>query len=146
MQFLGSGKPRTREETRERLQRVLDHWQEHGFGLWVLLDKADGGFAGWCGIGYLHGRGHAELAYTLARRYWGRGLATEAVLRVLRHAFEVLQLPRVIAVARVENVASQQVMIRAGMTFQEEIQYDGKDAVLYAIENPGGGRSEEQDH
>jgi ribosomal-protein-alanine N-acetyltransferase len=139
--FIGTGQPRGREEVRERLQRILDHWQEHGFGLWVLIAKEGGGFVGHCGVGYLHGRGDAELSYTLARPYWGRGLATEAVKRVLRHAFEVLRLPRVIGVARVHNVASQRVMLRAGMTFREDIRYDGKEGRLYGIENPGGGHA-----
>src|SRR5579884_2128872 len=115
MRYLGGGKPRTREETRERLARVLAHWREHRFGVWALFDRAGGEFVGRCGIGYLHGQGAAELTYALARRHWGRGLATEAVGRVLRYALEELGLPRVVGVALADNRASQRVMLRAGM-------------------------------
>jgi RimJ/RimL family protein N-acetyltransferase len=82
--------------------------------------------------------GDAELSYTLARNYRGRGLATEAVRRVLRHAFEVLRLPRVMGVTQTGNVASQRVMIRAGLTLRGPFHYDGKEALLYALENPDG--------
>jgi ribosomal-protein-alanine N-acetyltransferase len=104
-----------------------------------LLDKIDGSLVGGCGVGYFHELRDAELSYTLAKRYWGQGLATEAAVRVLRYAFEVLQLPRVVAVAQVANVASQKVMLKAGMTFQRTYHDEGKEAVLYAIENPHGG-------
>ena len=80
---------------------------------------------GRCGVGYFHGRlGYAALM----RSHWGRGLASEAVRRVLRHAFEVLQLPRVIGVAQTGNVASQNVMVKAGMTLRQAYQYEGKEA------------------
>jgi ribosomal-protein-alanine N-acetyltransferase len=115
---------------------VARHWREHGFGLWAVLDKSDGRFAGWCGVGYLHELDDVELGYTIARRLWGRGLATEAVERVLRYAFEGLALPRVVGVALAGNVASQRVMLKAGMTFREPYSVEGRDARLYAIENP----------
>lgn len=132
----GTSTPRTREETRERLRRAMSHWEEHGFGLWAVLHRADGGFIGWCGVAYPHGRGDAELSYALATRYWGQGLATEAVRRALQYAFDVAGLPRVVGVALAENLASQRVMLRAGLTFRRFLQHDGKEAVLYAIEHP----------
>jgi ribosomal-protein-alanine N-acetyltransferase len=136
MPFLADGKPLTREESQVRLERAMDHWQQHGFGLFALFDRGDGRFVGRCGLGYFHDVGDVELSYAVARPYWGRGLATEAVQRVLRYAFEELNLPRVVAAALVENVASQRVMARAGMTFSRDLMFDGYRAVLYAIDNP----------
>jgi ribosomal-protein-alanine N-acetyltransferase len=112
-----TGMPRAWEETRGRLLRAVGHCEQYGFGLWALIDREDGGFIGWCGVAYLHGRGDPELSYALARRYWGQGLATEAVRRALQYAFDVAGLPRVVGVARAENLASQRVMLRAGLTF-----------------------------
>jgi RimJ/RimL family protein N-acetyltransferase len=132
----GAGTPRTQEETRERLRRAVSHWEEYEIGHWALLHKEDGGFIGRCGVAYPEGPGDAELSYALVKRYWGQGLATEAVRRVLQYAFDVAGLPRVVGVALAENLASQRVMLRAGLSFRRFMQYDGKEAVLYAIENP----------
>jgi RimJ/RimL family protein N-acetyltransferase len=115
---------------------MLAHWDRHGFGLWALHDRTDGRFVGRCGVAYLHDFPDAELAYTLARRYWGRGLATEAARAALAHALGALRLPRVVGVALVENLASQKVLLKAGMTLQGPYRYDGKDARLYGIDNP----------
>jgi ribosomal-protein-alanine N-acetyltransferase len=136
LQFLGQGKPWTREETAEKLRRLARHWDEHGFGTWAMLDRADGRFVGWCGIGYWHDPPDIELGYTVAPRCWGRGLATEAVGCVLRYAFEVPRLPRVVGVARVGNVASQKVMLKAGMSLRQPYAFDVHEGLLYAVENP----------
>jgi ribosomal-protein-alanine N-acetyltransferase len=136
MRFLGEGRAKTREQTRVLLERAIEQCRRHGFGIWALRDRQDGRFVGRARVAYLHGLGDAELSYTLARRCWGRGLATEAVREVLRHALAVLRLPRVLGVAQVENIASQQVMRKAGMTLRGPYRDDGREALLYAIENP----------
>lgn len=114
MRFIGDSRPRTRAEAEERLRRAVRHWQEHGFGLWALHDKATGSFVGGCGVGYFNGLADVEVGYALARPYWGSGLASEAVARVLRHAFDVLQLSRLVALVRAENVASLRSCARRG--------------------------------
>jgi ribosomal-protein-alanine N-acetyltransferase len=128
--------PCPREETQARLQKILDHWRQHHFGIWAVLEKATGHFAGHCGVGYLHALPDAELTYALLPHYRGRGLATEAVIAVLRYAFTVAGLPRVLGVAVVDNVASHRVMAKAGMRLRGPYEYDGKQAVMYVIENP----------
>jgi RimJ/RimL family protein N-acetyltransferase len=138
LQFVGQGKPWTREETAEKLRHVARLWDEHGFSMWAMLDRGDGRFVGWCGLGYWHEMPDVELGYTVAPRCWGRGLATEAVGCLLRYAFEVLRLPRVVGVARVGNVASQKVMLKAGMSLRQPYTFDGHEGLLYAVEKPGG--------
>jgi ribosomal-protein-alanine N-acetyltransferase len=141
MRFIGNGKPRTRAETEERLRRAVRHWQEHGFGLWALHDRATGSFVGGCGVGYFHGLADVELGYALARPYWGRGLASEAVARVLRYAFDALRLPRLVALVRAENEASLAVLRKAGMVCKEPHECEGKTFLLYTIENGRCGSS-----
>jgi ribosomal-protein-alanine N-acetyltransferase len=136
--FLTGGRPRSREETAGKLRQGLEDWRLHGFGMFTLIDKADGRFVGLCGIGHPHALADAELSYSLAKRCWGRGLATEAAAAVLRYGFEVVGLPRVVCVAVAENVASQRVMAKAGMTLQGPYEFDGLQAVLYAMQNPAG--------
>jgi ribosomal-protein-alanine N-acetyltransferase len=76
MQFNGDGKVRTRPNIEEERRRIVDHWREHGFGVWALFRKTDGRFAGGCGVGYFYDLPDVELAYTVARAYRGLGLAT----------------------------------------------------------------------
>jgi RimJ/RimL family protein N-acetyltransferase len=59
----------------------------------------------------------AELGYRLARPYWRQGLAAEASLTLLRHAFDVIGQRRVIAQTMATNVGSQGVMKAVGMRY-----------------------------
>lgn len=57
----------------------------------------------------------AEIGFTLARAYHGRGYATEAVSRLLDHLFDDFRLHRVRATCDVENAPSARLMERLGM-------------------------------
>jgi ribosomal-protein-alanine N-acetyltransferase len=56
------------------------------------------------------------LGYRYARKYWGRGYATEAGQAMLRRGFEELQLQRVVAIVDVKNTASERVLQKLEMT------------------------------
>jgi ribosomal-protein-alanine N-acetyltransferase len=81
-----------------RLNAVLDHWEQHGFGLCAVIDKAGGAFIGFCGLQYLDGTSEIEVGYRLAKRFWGQGLATEAASASLKYGFDELGLDRIVAV------------------------------------------------
>ncbi|WP_244422540.1 GNAT family N-acetyltransferase [Ktedonobacter racemifer] len=62
-----------------------------------------------------HDKRQAEIGYTLARAYHGKGYPTEAVTCWLNYAFQAFHLYRVIAIADCENHASYALMERLGM-------------------------------
>ncbi len=72
----------------------------------------------------------ADVGYTLAREHWGRGYASEAVSRLLDHAFGVLGLHRVCAVVDQENAPSAAVLERIGLrregAFVENAWFKGR--------------------
>ncbi len=81
----------------------------------------------------------AELGYDLLREHWGKGLTTEAVIAVLRYAFEELKLNRVEAKTDSENVASIRVLEKSGFIreglLRQRYNYKGgfHDEVFYGI-------------
>jgi ribosomal-protein-alanine N-acetyltransferase len=60
----------------------------------------------------------AEVGYEIGRRWWGRGLASEATAAVVRYAFSVLGLHRIEAGVLPGNDASVRVLQKLG--FLEE--------------------------
>jgi RimJ/RimL family protein N-acetyltransferase len=81
----------------------------------------------------------AEIGFTLAREYHGKGLAREGAARVLDYAFTELKLHRVFAITDCENDSSVALLSRLGMRreghFIQNIWFKGKwgDEYLYAI-------------
>jgi RimJ/RimL family protein N-acetyltransferase len=86
-----------------------------------------------------HDELQAEIGYTLARAYQGKGIAAEAVSRVLDYAFKTLELHRVIAITDCENTASIALLERLGLRreghFIQNAWFKGKwaDEYLYAV-------------
>jgi len=61
---------------------------------------------------------NAELGYWLGKKYWGKGLMTEAVKLMLKFAFEKLKLHRVYAGVFEENIASRRVLEKTGFKLE----------------------------
>jgi ribosomal-protein-alanine N-acetyltransferase len=133
MRYIGDGKPQTRAQTEMRLNAILDHWAQHGFGLWAVVDKASNALIGFCGLQYLDNTAEIEVGYRLARQFWGLGYATEAAAATLRYAFEVLGLDRIVAVVQPENFASQSVIEKIGLRYVKEARFYNSDVEYYAI-------------
>jgi ribosomal-protein-alanine N-acetyltransferase len=83
-------------------------------------------------------RGQAELGYLLAQSYWGHGIMTEAAYLTLGFGFREIGLEKVIAWADEDNIASQRVMQKLGMTFAgsetRTVKYERRPYVSYQIE------------
>jgi [ribosomal protein S5]-alanine N-acetyltransferase len=103
-------------ETEEFLRRTLAS-TENGTSLtWAITLRGDDTLRGMIAV-----RPHvykADAGYVLARPFWGRGYATEALRAVVDYAFKNPRMYRVWAVCDVENVASARVMEKAGMSFE----------------------------
>ena len=70
-------------------------------------------------VGYLGGpQGTPVIGYVLSKKYWGRGIATEACKRVLEYLFS-LGYQEVRIDAEVENIASNNVIQKCGGQFQK---------------------------
>jgi RimJ/RimL family protein N-acetyltransferase len=73
----------------------------------------------------------AELGYRLARRFWGRGYATEMSIALVRHGLEQLALPRIVAFVDAEHAASARVLQKAGLSRVGRARYEAEDVELY---------------
>ena len=93
--------------------------------------KKPGKFIGRCGLlpWTIDGQREVEVAYTITQEYWGQGLATEAARGILEYGFEKLNLSRLICLIDPENIASQRVAEKIGMTLEKKV--DGIDGDNY---------------
>jgi RimJ/RimL family protein N-acetyltransferase len=64
----------------------------------------------------------AEIGYWLGEPFWGRGIATEAVMAVTRYAIEAHGLTRVYALPFASNTASRRVLEKAGYTLEARLR------------------------
>jgi RimJ/RimL family protein N-acetyltransferase len=122
-------------DARHWLESDVEHWVAHGFGPWLLFDRARGGFVGRAGLRWteVEGQRAIELAWALLPEWWGRGLATEAAVAAIAVARE-RGIDRLVAFTLIRNDASRRVMEKAGLRLLRDIEHAGLPHVLYEIE------------
>jgi len=124
MRHIGEGQTRDRAGSEALLGRFQRHWEEHGFGLWVIVPLGEEKPVGWAGLSipsFLPAVLPAvEVGWLLARPAWGRGYATEGALAARDWGFGELALDRLISLIYTENTASAAVARRLGMEPCEE--------------------------
>ena len=134
MRYITGGVPWSDEQIQALVGRQLTTYRERGFCRWKLLEKASCELIGFCGVGFWKGLADPEIGWWLARRYWGRGLATEAATAALRDAFERVGLEWLMSVAERENRASIRIMQKLGLEFDREFEAEGCELARYAMD------------
>jgi RimJ/RimL family protein N-acetyltransferase len=130
MRWINGGVPVSREDFDTELWPVLTardaEWPVLGF--WAACERESGLFLGWVSLRRNSGiEDVAELGYRFARAAWGKGYAVEAARAIIAAAFESTPLNRVVATTYQENLASQRVMQKLGMTFLRAFRLTAED-------------------
>ena len=130
-------RPLDLEGTRQQLSRFVDHWEDHGFGLWAVEERTSGRLIGRIGLvhhdDWTESPYDAEVGWTLERVTWGRGLATEGGAAALRFGFNTKGMERIISIAHSENVVSQRVMEKLGLKREGATDWRDQPVVWFAI-------------
>jgi ribosomal-protein-alanine N-acetyltransferase len=131
---------RSKDATVAYLRNNLMHWDEYGFGLWILRSPQDGAFMGRAAVRHVHiaGNDEIEIGYALLPEYWGKGLATEIASKMAHTAFSGLLASDLVAFTLPDNLASRRVIEKIGGKFEKETTYQKYPHLLYRIEPPGG--------
>lgn len=80
------------------------------------------------------GRGReVEVGYLFVRKFWGRGLDTEAAGASRDFGFRRLGLERLVSLINPENAPLRGVAERIGMQLEKEIEWRGRPTCVYSI-------------
>jgi ribosomal-protein-alanine N-acetyltransferase len=128
--------PYTVNDARRWLESVVDQKPETNFAI-AVADEAVGGI----GFTVQHdvARRSAEIGYWLGEEFWGRGIATEALIAVTDYAFSNYDVCRVYAHVFEWNLASARVLEKAGYAYEgclkKSVTKDGQtiDQLMYAM-------------
>ena len=111
--------PYTRREARSFIRTVRERTPETSFAI-AVKDEAVGS------IGFVLRpdveRVSAEIGYWLAEPFWGRGIATEALIGVTQYAIETHHLTRIYALPFAWNTPSCRVLEKAGYSLEARLR------------------------
>ena len=102
-----------RDEVYDFLSRTEREWSDGTEFMWVITEKGVDTVIG--GISIRPRETDADFGYVLGRRFWNRGIATEAATVVTWWALSTRGLPRIWATCDVENSGSMRVLEKVGL-------------------------------
>jgi RimJ/RimL family protein N-acetyltransferase len=138
LRYLGCGpEPWDRGRAWRHMAFLRGHWDLAGAGMWAVERRETGVFVGMTGFAAPEGWPGFEIAWTLARRWWGHGYATEGARAALAYAFTILEKDRVISLIHPDNTASIRVAERIGERLQGRVQHFGRELLSYGIDREG---------
>jgi [ribosomal protein S5]-alanine N-acetyltransferase len=110
------------------------HWEDHGFGPWVLIEREGGAFAGRGGLAWtaVEEKAQVELPWSIEPGLQGRGLATEAAVAATEWARD-LGFEQVIALVLPANSASRRVAEKCGFEQNGEVIHAGLPHLLLRL-------------
>jgi RimJ/RimL family protein N-acetyltransferase len=140
-----------RAESDAAAARIRDHFDRHGFGLWVVDVQGVADCIGFVGIGVPRIETLftpcVEIGWRLAFEHWGRGYATEGARAALEFGFATLRLNEIVSDTVPANLRSRRVMERLGMRHSPDEDFDHpllpeghplRRHVLYRLSCPAG--------
>ena len=142
----------TPEESERFLDRQIEHWEVHGFGMWAAELKAEEELAGYIGLAIPEWLPEVlpavEVGWRLARAAWGLGYATEAARAAVADGFGRVGLTEIVSFTVLANERSRAVMRRLGMTRDRAGDFEHpslppghplRQHVLYRLAAPSSG-------
>jgi RimJ/RimL family protein N-acetyltransferase len=126
--FIG-GPPRAEAHRAEVQANIVDGRPSHR--RWAIEWRDRPGFLGQCGLDLCHLPGCTALTWRLVRAHWGRGVASEAVGAMLRHARQDLGLGSFVAFIHADNEASRRVADKLGLKPAGETALHGYRQLVY---------------
>jgi RimJ/RimL family protein N-acetyltransferase len=110
----------SREESDALADRIEDHFERHGFGLWAVEIPGITRFAGFIGLSIPHFEAPftpcIEIGWRLDAEHWDSGYATEGARGALAFGFNSLHVEEIVSFTVPANVRSRRVMEKIGMT------------------------------
>ena len=138
-QYILASKPATLIEASREVQYCRNLFYTKQGVYWTIAKKSDNQMIGAIGL-YMNNMHHrAEITYDLSKEYWRKGITKKAIQAVVKFAFEKMNLARIEAVTRKENVASSELLKSAGFIYEGILKnyrfFDGKtwDIEMFAI-------------
>lgn len=132
----------SRAAFQRRLRRYAQAARDGTGHMFFVFERKSDSLAGGCQLSNVRqgiAQSAATLGYWMGKNYAGQGLMTDAVVTLVRHAFDRIGFHRIEAACIASNAASRRVLAKAGFTAEGtarkylKINGEWQDHLLFAI-------------
>lgn len=131
IRFIGDRGVRTVDDAREYiLNGPVASYAQNGFGLYLTALKATGESVGICGLVKRESLADVDIGFAFLPQFTGMGYGVEAGTAVLIHAYNDLNLKRIVAITLPDNVRSMRLLEKLGLHFERMVKLSKDDLEL----------------
>jgi RimJ/RimL family protein N-acetyltransferase len=135
MRWIPNGPDKSFTQTKNRIQKYIDHYLIYGFSKFIIIDKNSNQPIGDAGLMKLDGTEFIELGYRLKKEYWGMGIATETASNIIKNAFQVDKLENIHAIIEPENIFSIHIITnKLNFEYVKQDMFFGEIFNLYRLD------------
>lgn len=126
--------PFSYEKTQNWVKRNQKRYEENGYGLWAVCLKENGKVIGDCGLvkQQVDGDTEVEIGYHINKKYWSKGLASEAAKACKEYGLNTLGLNKLISIIDPINIPSKRVAEKIGFSKEKEVFIFSKNHIIYS--------------
>jgi ribosomal-protein-alanine N-acetyltransferase len=126
---------RSPEQYKEMFEIALEDYSNGPFGRFGIFGAEGSDFIGMCLVrNFADVAGQIEIGYTLRKKYWGKGIATQVSRALVGYCFFVTEGNEVVAVTDLDNIGSQKVLEKAGFSRLDNLRRTGLELAYYKVE------------
>ena len=136
LQYIGDRKVHTIDDAKKYIQqKMLPQLERLGYSNNTVIRKSDGEKIGTCGLYDRDGLEGIDIGFAFLPQFEKKGYAFESVSKLLEVAIHDLKITEISAITIKENLGSQKLLTKIGMTFKEYIKIpnDDEELLLYKL-------------
>ncbi|CAM1358631.1 GNAT family N-acetyltransferase [Tenacibaculum xiamenense] len=136
-QYIGDRNVHNLEDATQYIkERMLPQSERLGYGNYIVIRKEDGVKIGSCGLYDREGVEGVDVGFAFLPGYEGKGYAYEASQKIMEMAFTDFGISKVSGVTVKENVASQGLLKKLGLTFKKYVNLpnDDEELMLFSVQ------------
>lgn len=126
-----------RERCEFWFEKAFNRYENDLGGMNVLVEKSSGLMIGQSGLllQNVNGMERMEIGYSILPQYWRKGYAFEAANKCKNFAFENNFVSSLMSMVHPDNLGSEKVAIKNGMTLERYMHYyEGTPVKIFSIE------------
>lgn len=140
MKFLDTSPPKSISDIENKIKENISNFDDKVGINWIIKLKESKEAIGYLGIWRIDKQNNrGELGYALKKKFWQKGIATEAAKTVINYGFDQMELNTIMANTNPQNKPSQSLLSKLGFIqeahFRQDYYFDGKylDSAIYGL-------------
>lgn len=138
IKYIGDRNVHNEEDAKQYIiNKMIPQLEKLGFANYTVIRKLDNEKIGSCGLYDREGLDGVDIGFAFLPEFENKGYGFESANKIKQVGFSIFNLTKIQAITTKENVASQKLIKKLGLTFKKftKIPNDDEELMLYEIDN-----------